>query len=81
MKTRILATILIATAITAGSLAVAYAQVRPKAPEAAQKPAATGAQIEKVIKQNGKILENQAEIIKVLGELRRDLLGLRRQSS
>ena len=74
MNTKWIAVITMAVALIAGALVVAHAQTQPKA-------AAQGAQLDKIIEQNEKILSGQQEILKAIGEMRQDILVLKRRSS
>jgi acid phosphatase family membrane protein YuiD len=64
-----------AVALMVALIVVVHAQTtQPKAPSQA-------AQLDKIIQQNDKILSNQDEIIKAIGELHQDLVVLKRRSS
>lgn len=74
MNTKLVAILALAAALVAGSLFVAQAQNQTKLP-----PADT--RIDKLLEQNEKILKNQDEILKQLGDLKEGVLQLRRRSS
>ena len=74
MNTRIVAIFTLAAGLIAGSYFVAQAQSESKS-------AASDPRIDKLIEQNEKILKNQDEILKQLGEVKEGVLQLRRRSS
>ena len=74
MNAKIVAVFAVATALVAGSLFVARAQTETKAPP-------PDPRIDKLLDQNEKILKNQDEILKDLGDLKEGVLQLRRRTS
>ena len=65
--------LVVAVVLVGGGLMIGHAQ-QPAS-------AADTARLEKIVKQNEQILENQAEIKKTLDQLRQDILQIRRRSS
>jgi thiamine kinase-like enzyme len=72
MNNKLVASAIVAVLLVAGSLMV-RANGEPKSQ--------ADPRLDKVIEQNDKILKNQEEILKALGDLRQDILQLRRRSS
>lgn len=74
MNIKHVAILALAAGLIAGSLFITHAQGE-------NKPAASDPRIDKLIEQNEKILKNQDEILKQLGELKEGVVQLRRRSS
>ena len=74
MNIKSIAIFALAAGLIAGSLFIAQAQSENKA-------AASDPRIDKLIEQNEKILKNQDEILKQLGEVKEGVLQIRRRSS
>jgi hypothetical protein len=74
MNIKHVAILALAAGLIAGSLFITQAQGE-------NKPAASDPRIDKLIEQNEKILKNQDEILKQLGELKEGVVQLRRRSS
>ena len=65
---------ILAAGMIAGSLFIAHAQTEIK-------PVALDPRVDKLIEQNEKILKNQDEILRQLGEVKEGVLQIRRRSS
>jgi uncharacterized protein YneF (UPF0154 family) len=76
MNTRLVVIIALAVGVVAGSFFIAQAQGETKAA-----PAPADPRIDKLIEQNDKILKNQDEILRQLGDLKEGVLQIRRRSS
>ena len=74
MNIKSVALFALAAGLIAGSLFLAQAQSEDK-------PAGPDRRIDKLIEQNEKILKNQDEILRELGDLKEGVLQLRRRSS
>jgi hypothetical protein len=74
MNIKHMAIFALAAGLIAGSLFIAQAQSETK-------PAASDPRIDKLIEQNEKILKNQDEILKQLGEVKEGVLQMRRRTS
>jgi hypothetical protein len=74
MNIKYAAVFALAAGLVAGSLFIAQAQsdVKPPVPDA---------RIDKLLDQNEKILKNQDDILKELGEIKEGVLQVRRRSS
>ena len=73
MNAKFAAVFAVAAALVVGSLLVAHAQTENKP--------LPDPRIDKLLDQNEKILKNQDEILKQLGDLKEGVLQLRRRSS
>jgi hypothetical protein len=76
MNTKLVVSIALAVGVIAGSFFIAQAQDQTKAT-----PASADPRIDKLIEQNDKILKNQDEILRQLGDLKEGVLQIRRRSS
>lgn len=74
MNTKIVAIFVLAAGLIAGSFYIAQAQSESKS-------AASDSRLDKLIEQNEKILKNQDEILRQLGEVKEGVLQIRRRSS
>ena len=74
MNSKFVAILMLAVGLVAGSLFVAQAQSETK-------PAPPDARIDKLLEQNERILKNQDEILKQLGDIKEGVLQVRRRSS
>lgn len=76
MNNKLIVTLALAVGVVAGSFFITQAQGETKTASAAVDP-----RIDKLIEQNNKILKNQDEILKQLGDLKEGVLQIRRRSS
>jgi hypothetical protein len=74
MNSKFVAIFAIAAGLVAGSLFMAQAQSETK-------PVPPDPRIDRLMEQNEKILKNQDEILKQLGEIKEGVLQVRRRSS
>lgn len=74
MNIKNIAIFVLVAGLIAGSLFIAQAQSE-------KKPAVSDPRIDKLIEQNERILKNQDEILKQLGEVKEGVLQMRRRTS
>jgi hypothetical protein len=74
MNIKNIAIFVLVAGLIAGSLFIAQAQSE-------NKPAVSDPRIDKLIEQNERILKNQDEILKQLGEVKEGVLQMRRRTS
>ena len=73
MNTKTFMTVAVAALLVAGTFAIAQAPTQPKPP--------ADPRIDKLLEQNEKILQNQQDILKQLGDVKESITWLRRRSS